>query len=75
MSTRSDDVKEAAAAAIKNKKTLEKHVASLAGSSRRDRQNSAAVIAAVAKDSPDKVAPFTADIIDALNLFGFPLVR
>ena len=67
MSTRSDDVKEAAAAAIKNKKTLEKHVASLAGSSRRDRQNSAAVIAAVAKDSPDKVAPFTADIIDALN--------
>ena len=67
MSTRSDDVKEAAAAAIKNKKTLEKHVASRAGSSRRDRQNSAAVIAAVAKDSPDKVAPFTADIIDALN--------
>lgn len=67
MSTRSDDVKEAAASAIKNKKNLEKHVADLAGSSRRERQSSAAVIAAVAKECPDKLVPHLADIMDALN--------
>ena len=78
MSTRSDDVKEAAASAIKNKKNLEKHVADLAGSSRRERQSSAAVIAAVAKECPDKLVPHLADIMepsrsaDALGSAGRP---
>ncbi len=67
MSTRSDDVKEAAASAIKSKKDLEAHVANLAGSSRRERQSSAAVIAAVSKDDPEKLVPYMSDIIDALN--------
>lgn len=67
MSTRSDDVKEAAASAVKNKKSLEKHVANLAGSSRRDRQSSAAIIAVVSKEAPEKLVPYMADIIDALN--------
>lgn len=67
MSTRSDDVKEAAASAVKNKKSLEKHVANLAGSSRRDRQSSAAIIAVVSKEAPEKLVPYMTDIIDALN--------
>lgn len=67
MSTRSEDVKEAAASAIKNKSDLEAHLANLSGSSRRDRQNSAAVIALVAKDSPDKLTDHLNEIIDALN--------
>lgn len=67
MSTRSDDVKEAAAAAIKSKKDLEAHVANLAGSSRRERQSSGAVLAVVAQEDPEKLVPFMTDIIDALN--------
>ncbi|MCI9129188.1 MAG: hypothetical protein HFJ65_02555 [Eggerthellaceae bacterium] len=67
MSTRSDDVKEAAAAAAKNKKTLEKHVENLSGSSRRERQMSAAIISVVAKEDPEKVAPHINEILDALN--------
>lgn len=67
MSERSEEVKEAAAAAAKNKKTLEKHVAHLSGASRRDRQVSAAVIALVAKEAPDRVVGHLPEIIDALN--------
>lgn len=67
MSTRSEDVKEAAASAVKNKKDLDAHIANLGGSSRRERQSSAAVIAVVSKEAPDKLVPHMAEIIDALN--------
>ncbi len=67
MSTRADDVKEAAARAIKSKKELESQVKGLASTSRRERQNAASIIAAVSKEKPEKVAPYVNEIIAALD--------
>lgn len=67
MSTRADDVKEAAAKAIKSKKELESQVKGLASTSRRERQNAASIIAAVSKEKPEKVAPYVNEIIAALD--------
>ncbi|MBE6465739.1 MAG: hypothetical protein E7002_02970 [Denitrobacterium detoxificans] len=46
---------------------LKKVVDELSGSSRRARQNSAAVVAGVAKKNPSKVVPYVDQIVDALN--------
>lgn len=67
MSTRADDVKRSAADAIKNKAKLKECIELLAGSSRRERQNAAAVIAQVAQEDPSLVAPYINEIMDALN--------
>lgn len=67
MSTRADDVKQEADKALKSKKVLVAHVEALEGSSRRERQNSSAILAAVAKEDPSIVAPYASEITDALN--------
>ena len=67
MSTRADDVKRSAADAIENSAKLQEYIELLAGSSRRERQNAAAVIAQVANEDPNLVAPYINEIMDALN--------
>ncbi|WP_241156072.1 MULTISPECIES: hypothetical protein [unclassified Adlercreutzia] len=67
MSTRADDIRQQADKALKNTKQLETHINNLEGSSRRDRQQSAAVIAIVAKENPELIEPYTKSVIDALN--------
>ncbi len=67
MSARAEDVKEAASQALNDTALLEEHVKKLAGSSRRDRQNSASVIAVVAKEDALLLVPYGNDLIDALN--------
>ncbi len=67
LSTRADDIRQQADKALKNTKQLETHINNLEGSSRRDRQQSAAVIAIVAKENPELIEPYTKSVIDALN--------
>lgn len=67
MSARADDVKDSAQQALKNKSLLKEHVEKLSGSSRRDRQNSAAVIAAVAREDASLLVPYGNELLDALE--------
>lgn len=67
MSTRSDDIREQADKALRNKKEREGLVKALEGSSRLARQQSAAALALVIKEKPELGAPYIGNIIDALN--------
>ncbi|WP_251212501.1 hypothetical protein [Adlercreutzia murintestinalis] len=67
MSTRSDDIREQADKALRNKKEREGLVKALEGSSRLSRQQSAAALALVIKEKPELGAPYISNIIDALN--------
>lgn len=67
MSTRTDDIREQADKALRNKREREGLVKALEGASRLSRQQSAAVLALVAKEEPDLVAPYVVQVIDALN--------
>lgn len=67
MSTRADDVKSSASEAIQDSAKLNEYIEALAGASRRNRQNAAAVIAQVAKEDVNLIAPFGNEIVDALN--------
>ncbi len=67
MSTRAEEIKQQAEKALKSKKQLEAYVAALGGSSRRERQQSAAILAAIAKEKPELLEPHSKSIIDALN--------
>lgn len=67
MSTRADDVKRAAQDAVKDEVALKECIDLLAGASRRERQNAAAVIAQVSREDASLLVPFANDIVDALN--------
>lgn len=67
MSTRSEDIKEQAAKALRNKKEREGVAKALEGSSRLARQQAAAVMAIVAREKPDLASPFLVNMVDALN--------
>lgn len=67
MSTRADAVKQEAEESIKSKKKLKEHVGNLSGSSRRQRQSSAAVLAEVGRRDPSLLVPYANDLVDALN--------
>lgn len=60
-------MKKSAEEALKGKKKLQEHVKNLQDSSRSTRQNSAAVIAEVARQKPEAVVPYGSDLVDALE--------
>lgn len=68
MSARADDVKQAAAEAVKDDAKLKEYVDALGASARRDRQNSASVVAEVARVDAQKLASFSSQIVDALDV-------
>lgn len=68
VSTRVDDVKQAAVQAAADEAVLKEHVETLKGSSRRDRQQAAAVIAEVARMDATLIVPFGAQLVNALSL-------
>lgn len=68
MSTRADDVKNAAQEALKSSKKLKGHFENLEAKSRIERQNSAAIIAEVARQKVEIVVPFGSQLVDALEL-------
>ncbi len=53
--------------ALKSDEQIKKHVESLGGSNRRERQVSASVIHEIAKRDLAKVEPFVKEIVDAMN--------
>lgn len=67
MADRTEIVKNLSDEALESDEALAALVETLAGSSRRDRQNAAAAIYVVAKASPEKLVPWIEEFIDALN--------
>lgn len=67
MSSRADDVKQEALEALKNKKSIQSYIDTLSEGNRRERQKAASVVAAMAKEDPQKTAEFIEEITDALN--------
>lgn len=67
MSEQSDYIKEQAQKALKDNALLEHLVEDLKTSSRRDRQNAAAILAQVAKTNAEKLLPYLDAFVDALN--------
>lgn len=67
MSTRADDVKQSAAAAMQDPKKLDEVIENLGSSSRRQRQNAAAVLAAVGREDASLLVPFASHIVNALD--------
>lgn len=67
MSEKSQETVEAAQSAIKDPGLLKTVVDALSGSSRRARQNSAAILSEIAKEHVELLVPFEGEIIDALN--------
>ena len=67
MSEKTESIKETAQQAIGSEKMREELVADLSGSSRRARQDAAAVFAQIAKADPEILVPYIDDFIDALK--------
>ncbi len=67
MSERSDEVKAAAEAALGDKALLKEQVDRLESSSRRERQQAAAVLKQVSKTDPQALVPYIDNLIDALS--------
>lgn len=67
MSKRAEEVKKAADEAVADKKLLKQHVENLESTSRRERQNSAAVLAEVARMDVDLVVPYGNELVEALE--------
>nr|WP_251197213.1 hypothetical protein [Anaerotardibacter muris] len=67
MSEKSETIKETAQKAIESKETMDALIEDLSGSSRRARQNAAAVFAQIAKIDPEVLVPYHDDFIDALK--------
>lgn len=67
MSEKTESIKETAQQAIGSEKMREEFVADLSGSSRRARQDAAAVFAQIAKVDPEILVPYIDDFIDALK--------
>ena len=68
MSEKTESIKETAQQAIGSEKMREELVADLSGSSRRARQDAAAVFAQIAKVDPEILVPYIDDFIDALKM-------
>ncbi len=68
MSTRADDVKQIAATTVESEERLAACVDALAASARRDRQNAASVVAAVARIDAQKLVPYGTQIVEALEV-------
>lgn len=67
MSKRAEEVKKAADEAVADKRLLKQHVENLESTSRRERQNSAAVLAEVARMDVDLVVPYGNELVEALE--------
>lgn len=67
MSSRANDVKNAATEAIEDPAKLKEYIADLDASSRIKRQASAAIIAEVARQDATLVVPFGQELVDALE--------
>ncbi|WP_338024364.1 hypothetical protein [Anaerotardibacter muris] len=67
VSEKSETIKETAQKAIESKETMDALIEDLSGSSRRARQNAAAVFAQIAKIDPEVLVPYHDDFIDALK--------
>lgn len=67
MSEKTEEIKKLADECANNDKLLKEVVEQLEGSSRRNRQRAASVISALSKNDPDKLAPYVADMVDALE--------
>lgn len=67
MSEKTESIKETAQQAIGSEKMREELVADLSGSSRRARQDAAAVFAQIAKVDPEILVPYIDDFIDVLK--------
>ena len=67
MNEKTEETMEAARTAIDNPDLLKTVVDALSGSSRRARQNAAAVLSEVARQNIDLLVPYENELIDALN--------
>lgn len=67
MSKRAEEVKKAADEAVADKKLLKRHVENLESTSRRERQNSAAILAEVARMDVGLVVPYGNELVEALE--------
>ena len=67
MSKRAEEVRQAAEEAAGSKKLMKQHVENLESSSRRERQNSAAVLAEVARMDAALVVPHGSELVEALE--------
>ncbi len=67
MSEKQDSIKELATTIVKNPELLDETVGNLEGSSRRNRQNAAAVLSQVSKIAPELLVSHIAVIEDALD--------
>lgn len=68
MSARAEDLKQEASQTLGDTSKIESHVEKLSGSSRRERQQSAAVLAEVARLDGSVLIPYGKSLIDALDL-------
>ena len=67
MSEKTEIIKETAQGAIGSTETRDKLIADLSGSSRRSRQDAAAVFGEIAKADPEILIPYIDEFIDALK--------
>lgn len=67
MSDKTQEYKELGQQATQDEEYLRETVGDLEGSSRRDRQHAASVIAAASRIQPECLTPYIGDLIDALN--------
>ena len=68
MSKRAEDVKKAAEEAQNDSGKIETHVKGLKSESRKERQDSSAVIAEIARRNPEMIVSFGPDLVEALEL-------
>lgn len=67
MSEKTETIKELAAQAMKSENVMDELISALSGSSRRNRQNAAAVLAEISRIDPEILVSHVDDFIDALN--------
>lgn len=67
MSAQTEELERLSTEALSSDERLQELIDSLAGSSRRERQNAAAALALVAQKDIDRVIPYHAELVDALN--------
>ena len=67
VSEKAQAIKDVAEKALSDQTLRDRLGQNLSGSSRRDRQQAAAVLAQVAKTNPELVVPYLDEFVDALN--------
>ena len=67
MSEKTQSAKDLAVQLLQSEDLIKEVVLALSGSTRRDRQNAASVLAQVAKINPEALVSYANDFIDALN--------